>query len=82
MLVIIHLVGLHEHSSSNPIGIPIVTDRIFFTPYFAIKDVLGILVVLLFYIIVIFYLPLSYIEHYDNSNIANPLVTPEHIVPE
>src|SRR5271154_3720834 len=52
-----------------------------FTAYATIKDVFGLSVFLIVSAGFTFFIPL-YLLDPDNSNMANPLVTPSHIVPE
>jgi ubiquinol-cytochrome c reductase cytochrome b/c1 subunit len=82
-VVLLHLLALHQHGSNNPLGIdrrgP--QDAITFHPYYTIKDLFGLCVFLLFFAIFVFYIP-NYLGHPDNYIPANPLVTPNHIVPE
>jgi ubiquinol-cytochrome c reductase cytochrome b/c1 subunit len=52
-----------------------------FTPYATIKDVFSLSVFLIVYAWFTFFIPL-YLLDPDNSTLANPLVTPAHIVPE
>jgi ubiquinol-cytochrome c reductase cytochrome b subunit len=82
-VVLLHLLALHEHGSNNPLGIdkrgP--QDAITFHPYYTIKDLFGLCVFLIFFAIFVFYIP-NYLGHPDNYIPANPLVTPNHIVPE
>jgi ubiquinol-cytochrome c reductase cytochrome b subunit len=83
-IVVIHLAYLHEVGSSNPFYLEhreINQFYIFFYPYFFIKDFLGILILFLVFSIFLFYSP-NFLGHSDNYIEANPLVTPEHIVPE
>lgn len=56
-------------------------DKIPFSPYFIIKDFFGFYVFLLAFLIVVFFYP-NVLGHPDNYILANPLVTPAHIVPE
>jgi ubiquinol-cytochrome c reductase cytochrome b/c1 subunit len=58
-----------------------VKDKIDFHPYFFIKDALGLFFAIFLFIIIIFYYP-NTLGHSDNYIMANPLVTPTHIVPE
>ena len=82
-VVLLHLVALHQHGSNNPLGIdkrgP--QDTIPFHPYFTIKDLFGLTVLLLVFAVFVFYLPNAATSP-DNYIPANPLVTPNHIVPE
>ena len=79
----LHLLALHQHGSSNPLGIdkrgP--QDTIPFHPYYTIKDMFGLCVFLLVFAILVFYLP-NMLSSADNYIPANPMVTPNHIVPE
>jgi ubiquinol-cytochrome c reductase cytochrome b/c1 subunit len=71
------------HGSNNPLGIdprgP--QDTVPFHPYYTMKDGFGVVVFLIIYAGVTFFAP-DYMGHPDNYIPANPLVTPEHIVPE
>jgi quinol-cytochrome oxidoreductase complex cytochrome b subunit len=80
-LVIIHIIFLHDHGSSNPIGIVVPFDSIHFHPYYTIKDIYGIFLILVLFFMFVFFYP-EVLGHSDNYIKANPLVTPEHIVPE
>jgi ubiquinol-cytochrome c reductase cytochrome b/c1 subunit len=81
-VVFLHLVALHQFGSNNPVGIDITKkDKIPFHPYYTIKDLLGLAVFLLVFAFFVFYSP-NTLGHPDNYVPANPLVTPEHIVPE
>ena len=80
--VVIHLVALHAVKSSNPSGIDLAAkDNIPFHPYFTIKDMYGLGWFLIVYCIFVFFLPNSLIEPANNIP-ANPMQTPNHIVPE
>jgi ubiquinol-cytochrome c reductase cytochrome b subunit len=75
-------VALHTVKSSNPSGINLADkDNIPFHPYFTIKDLFGLGVFLMVYTIFVFFIPDSLIEPANNIP-ANPLMTPNHIVPE
>jgi len=82
-VVMLHLVALHQHGSNNPLGIdhrgP--QDSIPFHPYYTIKDMFGLMVFFLVFAVFVFYLP-NVAGHPDNYIPANPMVTPNHIVPE
>ncbi|MDD4976999.1 MAG: cytochrome b N-terminal domain-containing protein [Gallionella sp.] len=80
--VVIHLVALHTVKSSNPSGIDLAAkDNIPFHPYFTAKDLYGLGWFLIIYCIFVFFLPDSLIEPANNIP-ANPMQTPNHIVPE
>jgi quinol-cytochrome oxidoreductase complex cytochrome b subunit len=82
-IVLLHLVALHRHGSNNPLGIdhkgP--EDTIPFHPYYTIKDLFGLTVFLLIYCFFVFYAP-NFLGEPDNYIPANPMQTPNHIVPE
>jgi len=81
LLVIIHIIQLHLVGSSNPIGISIAIDKVSFYPYYIFKDMLGLVIFLIFMVIVISYYPYV-LGHESNYLMANPLLTPSTIVPE
>ncbi len=82
-VVVLHLVALHTHGSNNPLGIdrkgP--QDSIPFHPYYTAKDAFGIGVFLIIFCAFVFYAP-NFLGDPANYIPANPLSTPEHIVPE
>lgn len=77
----IHLLFLHQHGSSNPLGISINSDKSPFHPYFTIKDTLGGVMFFTLFIILNFQIPWI-LGDCENFIPANPLVTPVHIQPE
>jgi quinol-cytochrome oxidoreductase complex cytochrome b subunit len=80
--VVIHLVALHTVRSSNPSGINLADkDNIPFHPYFTIKDLFGLGIFMIIYLLVVFFKPDLFIEAANNIP-ANPMQTPHHIVPE
>lgn len=92
MLVVLHIMALHEVGSNNPDGVNIKKvkdergiplDGIPFHPYYTVKDIVGIAVFLLFFATVIFYMPEmgGYFLEHANFIPADPLKTPEHIAP-
>jgi len=79
--VIIHMSLVHQDGSNNPLGISSTSDKISFFPYFFIKDTLSLVALLLFFSFFVFFSP-NTLGHSDNYIPGNPMVTPEHIVPE
>jgi len=91
-LVVMHILALHEVGSNNPDGVEIKKvkdengipkDGIPFHPYYSVKDIVGVAVFLIFFSIVVFFMPEMggwFLER-DNFIPADPLKTPEHIVP-
>ncbi len=81
-VVFLHLWALHHNKSNNPAGIDLKkTDYIPFHPYYTYKDMFGLAVYLIPFTFMVFFLP-DFLGHTDNYIPADPLVTPEHIVPE
>jgi len=83
-VVVLHVWALHVAGQNNPDGVDVKSvgrDTVPFTPYATIKDVFALSVFLIFYAWFVFYIP-NYLLDADNSIVANPLVTPAHIVPE
>ena len=82
-VVFLHIVALHKFGSNNPTGIDLTLkqEKIPFHPYYTIKDFFGFGVFFIIFSIFIFFLPNS-LGHPVNYVPADPLVTPEHIVPE
>lgn len=82
-VVLLHLMALHQHGSSNPTGIEVKgpQDQIPFHPYYTSKDFFGFGVFFIFFAAFLFFAP-NYLGHPDNYLPADPMVTPKHIVPE
>ena len=80
-LSLIHLALLHQEGSGNPLGIESNVDKISMYPYFILKDFVGLVAFILFFSAFVYYAP-NVLGHSDNYIPANPMVTPEHIVPE
>ncbi len=92
VLVVMHILALHEVGSNNPDGIEIKKnkdengipkDGIPFHPYYSVKDIVGVVVFLIFFSIVIFFVPEGggYFLEKPNFEPADPLKTPDHIAP-
>jgi ubiquinol-cytochrome c reductase cytochrome b subunit len=91
-LVVLHILALHEVGSNNPDGVEIKKhkdengiplDGIPFHPYYTVKDIVGVAVFLIIFSIIVFFAPEMggwFLER-DNFIPADPLKTPEHIVP-
>ncbi|MCX4188402.1 cytochrome b [Methylophaga sp. OBS4] len=91
-LVVAHIIALHEVGSNNPDGVEIKknkdangkpVDGIPFHPYYTVKDIVGVIVFLFIFSLVLFYMPEfgGWFLEKDNFIPADPLKTPEHIVP-
>nr|WGJ64269.1 cytochrome b [Trinomys dimidiatus] len=80
-MVAIHLLFLHETGSNNPSGLNSDSDKIPFHPYYTIKDLLGLLFMLMALLTLTLFSP-DILGDPDNYSPANPLNTPPHIKPE
>nr|YP_010600240.1 cytochrome b [Cyclopelta obscura]WAL05742.1 cytochrome b [Cyclopelta obscura] len=80
-MVMIHLLFLHQTGSNNPLGINSKYDKSPFHPYFSIKDLMSIIIMLMMISIIILLEP-RMMSDPENFIPANPMVTPPHIQPE
>nr|QMX76609.1 cytochrome b [Nannospalax leucodon montanosyrmiensis] len=80
-LVLVHLLFLHETGSNNPSGLDSNADKIPFHPYFTIKDIMGILILMMVLMLLALFYP-DLLGDPDNYTPANPMNTPPHIKPE
>ena len=91
-LVAAHILALHHVGSNNPDGVEIKkhldeagkpVDGVAFHPFHTSKDLVGITVFLIIYFAAVFFAPEmgGYFLEVDNFEPADPLKTPEHIVP-
>jgi ubiquinol-cytochrome c reductase cytochrome b subunit len=92
MLVVMHIIALHEVGSNNPDGVEIKKnkdangiplDGIPFHPYYSVKDLVGVIVFLILFSVVVFFMPEmgGYFLEHANFVPANQFKTPEHIAP-
>ena len=92
LIVIAHIVALHEVGSNHPDGIEIKKhkdangkplDGIPFHPYYTVKDGVGVMGFLIVFCAIVFFAPDmgGYFLEYNNFVPANPMKTPEHIAP-
>lgn len=80
-LVIIHLFFLHQSGSSNPLGLNRNIYKVYFHPYFTLKDIFGFILLIFTFIIINLEYPYIFRDP-DNFSMANPIITPLHIQPE
>nr|WMV00371.1 cytochrome b [Maoricicada iolanthe] len=80
-LTIIHLLYLHTTGSNNPLGINSNNDKVPFHPYFSIKDIMSLFILMIMFFMFVMLEPYM-LGDPDNFTPANPLVTPKHIQPE
>jgi len=92
MLVVMHILALHETGSLNPDGVEIKEhkgpdgiplDGIAFHPYYTAKDLVAIVIFAAVFAGVLFFAPEmgGYFLEHANFDPANQLQTPEHITP-
>nr|WID87040.1 cytochrome b [Carausius sp.] len=79
--IMIHLLFLHKTGSNNPLGLKSDNDKITFHPFFSLKDIFGMMMLLIILFLLVMTNPYL-LGDPDNFNMANPLVTPIHIQPE
>nr|AHX97875.1 cytochrome b [Proterops sp. QL-2014] len=81
ILIMIHLMYLHEKGSNNPLGLNSNFYKIIFHNYFSIKDMLTF--IMTFFILMIMCLQSPYmLNDPENFIEANSMITPIHIQPE
>jgi ubiquinol-cytochrome c reductase cytochrome b subunit len=88
-LVIVHIWAFHTTGNNNPTGVEVrrtskedaAKDTLPFWPYFVIKDLFALAIILAVFMAVVGFMP-NYLGHPDNYIPANALATPAHIVPE
>jgi ubiquinol-cytochrome c reductase cytochrome b subunit len=79
----LHIWALHVPGNNNPTGINVRSkkDTVPFHPYYTLKDGFAASVFFILFAAFVFFAP-DALGHPDNYIVANPLVTPQHIVPE
>jgi ubiquinol-cytochrome c reductase cytochrome b subunit len=80
LLILFHLIFLHNYSRTSKIYFHRNLDKITFYPYFFYKDLFNILILILLFIFILFN---SY--YFNDSEIfleINHLISPIHIIPE
>ncbi len=88
-LTVLHIWAFHTTGNNNPTGVEVrrtskedaEKDTLPFWPYFVIKDLFALGIILVLFMAVVGFMP-NYLGHPDNYIPANALVTPSHIVPE
>jgi ubiquinol-cytochrome c reductase cytochrome b subunit len=88
-LTIVHIWAFHSTGNNNPTGVEVrrgskeeaEKDTLPFWPYFVIKDLFALAVILTIFVAIVGFMP-NYLGHPDNYIEANALATPAHIVPE
>nr|ANA11070.1 cytochrome b [Arion rufus] len=81
VLVMMHLLFLHQKGSTSPLGDVNHLNKITFHPYYTWKDIVGFLLVIMTLVFMCMYYPNILVDPENYMN-ANPMVTPTHIQPE
>lgn len=81
IFTLFHFIYLHAICSSNPLGTVNKKDIVRFYPYYFLKDLFLIVIIMLLFNILIIEFPFIFIDA-SNFEIANPISTPTHIKPE
>lgn len=81
VLSVVHIMFLHQTGSNNPLGVNRDMARIPFHPYYRVKDLVGIFIIMVGLGFIVLLFPDLFVEP-ENFIPANPLVTPNHIKPE
>ena len=82
-VVALHIWALHVPGNNNPLGIDVKgpQDTVPFHPYYTVKDLFCLSLFVIFFALIVFYLP-DVLGNPDNYTPANPIVTPPDIVPD
>nr|VFU78820.1 Cytochrome b oxydase [Proasellus ortizi] len=80
-LVLIHIMYLHQTGSTNPTGLKVTVDKEMFHPFYSLKDIAGVMMMMSFMLLISLLAPFV-LGDPENFNEANPLSTPLHIQPE
>ncbi len=81
-LVVMHIMALHDVGSNNPTGVPpLKENKIPFYPYYVVKDLYVLGLVLTIFLFFVFFFPAFFLEA-ANFQKANPSLTPAEIKPE
>ena len=82
-VVVLHIWALHVPGNNNPLGIDVKgpQDTVPFHPYYTVKDLFFLSCFVILYAYLVFFNP-NLLGHPINYAPANPIQTPEDIVPE
>nr|AHA52474.1 cytochrome b [Therophilus festivus] len=81
LMIIFHLLFLHETGSSNPLGLNSNYYKIYFHNYFTLKDLYGFIIMLMLFMYIIIENSYMFADP-ENFIMANSCSTPVHIQPE
>ena len=82
-IVMVHIIALHVVGSNNPLGVEPKgsQDTLPFHPYYTWKDSVAVSAMLIVFAAILFFAP-NMLGEPDNYIPADPLRTPQHIVPD
>uniref|UniRef100_A0AAU8L1H3 Cytochrome b n=1 Tax=Bryozoa sp. TaxID=2813608 RepID=A0AAU8L1H3_9BILA len=81
MLVVTHLIFVHEFLTTGPSGINTHDDMMKFYPFFIMKDFVMLIIISFFFFLGLMLSPYLLLDS-ENFIKSNPMMTPEHILPE
>jgi len=81
VVILVHLVFLHEKGSSSPLGIERNKEKLKFHSLFLVKDLTPMVLAIFLVIVILSNFP-NLLGDVENFSPANPLVAPAHIQPE
>lgn len=81
VLVIVHLVLLHEKLTAGPSGLKNFDDIVWFHPYYSISDACTVIILFFSLFAMLTFFPYTLLDP-ENFQEANNIITPEHILPE
>nr|QNH68999.1 cytochrome b [Teredorus nigropennis] len=81
IMVMIHLMFLHQSGSNNPLGVNSNLEKIPFHPFFSFKDSITMMMMIMTLMMISMQQPYM-LGDPDNFIPANPMMTPPHIQPE
>lgn len=81
VLIVLHIIYLHETGSGNPLGVDSDAEAVPFHRFYTLKDLVGIVVMVRLLIFVCFCYPDLFSDPV-NFRPADPIKTPTHIQPE
>jgi ubiquinol-cytochrome c reductase cytochrome b subunit len=79
--ILVHIYLLHGVGSSDSLITATRLHNYNFHPVYTYKDILGYIFIFIFFVYFVCYMP-NLVSHPLNYNVADPAVTPPHIVPE
>lgn len=79
VLIVVHILLLHLVHSRSPVWVK--GSAVKFDPFFSAKDIFLLVMIVVGTLFLVFWFPIFFLER-DMFLPANPMMAPEHIVPE